>query len=83
MHEAKLHTKGLERMLSASKLEEISSSPGSLSLKGMDKRLLLLSACWVSWLSRRLLGIQAQASTGRGTACGSVNMIPGDVRGSG
>ena len=33
MHEAKLHTKGLERMLSASNLDEISSSPGSLSLK--------------------------------------------------
>ena len=48
MHEAKLHTKGLERMLSASKLDEISSSPGSLSLKGIDTRLLLLSACCVS-----------------------------------
>ena len=44
MHEAKSHTKGLERVLSASKLDEISSSPGSLSLKlkGIDKRLLLL-----------------------------------------
>ena len=43
MHEASLHTKGLGIMLSASKLDKISSSPGSLSLKGMDKRLLLLS----------------------------------------
>ena len=48
MHEAKLHNKELGRMLSASKLDEISSGPGSLSLKGIDKRLLLLSACCVS-----------------------------------
>ena len=69
-------------MPSASKLDEISSSPGSLSLIGIDKSLSLLSACCVSWLSRRLLGIQSQASTGRGTLCGSVDMIPGDVGGS-
>ena len=48
MRPCKLHTKGLGGMLSASKLDEISSSPGSLSLKGIDKRLLLLSACCVS-----------------------------------
>ena len=83
MHEAKLHTKGLGRMLSTSKLDEISSNRGSLSLKGMDKRLLLLSECFVSGLSRRLLGIQALASTGRGTPCRSVDMTLGDVGGSG
>ena len=48
MHEVKLHTKGLGKMLSASKLDEISSSPGLLSLKGIDKSLLPLSACCVS-----------------------------------
>ena len=83
MPEAKLYNKGLGEVLLASKLDEISSSPSSLSLKGMDKRLLLLSACCVSGLSRRLLGIQAQASTGWGTPCRSVDMAPGDVGGSG
>ena len=48
MHEAKLHTKGLEIMFSDSELDEVSSSPCSLSLEGIDKRLLLLSACYVS-----------------------------------
>ena len=67
MHEAKLHTKGLGIMLSASKLDEKSSSPSSLSLKGMDKKLLLLSAYCVSGLSRRLLDIPARAFTGRET----------------
>ena len=80
-HEAKLHTKGLGRMLSASKLDKISPSPGSLSLKGIDKRLLLLSACIM--IVQKTIRHPSPGFHGRGTPCGSVDTIPGDVGGSG
>ena len=34
-------------------------------------------------VQKTVLGIQAQASTDRGTPCGSVDMIPGDIGSSG